>query len=110
MSPSRSVVPHAITREDAGVRIAWTSEGHEALYAARELRLACRCAACVEEMTGQSILDPASVPEGVHPVSLSLVGAYGLRIQWSDGHATGIYTFEQLRQQCPCDDCAEPRA
>ena len=109
MSRPRSMVPHAITREDAGVRIAWASEGHEALYPARELRLACRCAACVEEMTGQPILDPASIPDGVRPVSLSLVGAYGLRIVWSDGHATGIYTFEQLRQECPCDDCAEPR-
>lgn len=105
MIQPRAVAPHAITREDAGLRIAWAAEGHEAFYPARELRLACRCAACVEEMTGRPMLDPVSVPADVRPVSLSLVGAYGLRIQWSDGHATGIYTFDQLRQACPCEQC-----
>ena len=105
MARPRHAVPRAITREDDGVRIAWETEGHEALYPARELRLACRCAACVEEMSGRPILDPAAVPPDVRPVSLALVGGYGLRIQWSDGHGTGIYTFEQLRLACPCDDC-----
>ena len=27
------------------------------------------------------------------------VGRYGLRITWADGHDTGIYTFEALREQ-----------
>ena len=26
----------------------------------------------------------------------------GLIIRWSDGHSTGIYTFERLRELCPC--------
>jgi DUF971 family protein len=34
------------------------------------------------------------------------VGAYGLRINWSDGHSTGIYTFERLLAGCPCARCA----
>jgi DUF971 family protein len=33
------------------------------------------------------------------------VGAYGLRIDWSDGHDTGIYTFDRLRAACPCQTC-----
>jgi DUF971 family protein len=33
------------------------------------------------------------------------VGAYGLRVQWSDGHGTGIYTFERLLATCPCARC-----
>lgn len=105
MARRMPAVPHAITREDAGLRIAWAAEGHEALYPARELRLACRCAACVEEMSGRPLLDPATVPADVRPESVALVGAYGLRIRWSDGHDTGIYTFEQLRAACPCDAC-----
>lgn len=99
-------LPYAIAREDAGLRIEWTAQGHEALYPARELRLACRCAACVEEMSGRPLLDPASIPPDIRPVTVALVGAYGLRIGWSDGHATGIYTFEQLRAACPCAACA----
>jgi DUF971 family protein len=42
----------------------------------------------------------------IRPLSLALVGAYGLRVNWSDGHETGIYTFEQLLRLCPCDRCA----
>jgi ATP-binding protein involved in chromosome partitioning len=98
-------VPYAITREPGGVRIDWDDAGHSWLYQARPLRLACPCAGCVEEMTGRLLLNPTSVPMDVHPESLALVGSYGLRIRWSDGHDTGIYTFEQLLGLCGCPRC-----
>ena len=82
-------VPHAITRQDDGVRIEWVEGKHEGFFPARELRLACPCAGCVEEMSGKPLLDPATVPQDVRPLRLALVGAYGLRIEWSDGHGTG---------------------
>jgi ATP-binding protein involved in chromosome partitioning len=92
----RNPIPHAINRQDNGLRIEWDDQGHEAFYPARDLRAACPCAACVEEMSGRPLLDPNTIPTDIRPVSVALVGAYGLRIQWSDGHATGIYTFERL--------------
>lgn len=98
-------VPHAITRRDDGLLIEWEAGGHEALYPARALRLACGCAMCRDEMTGRPLLDVAGVPDDVRPVSVALVGAYGLRVQWSDGHGTGIYTFERLLASCPCERC-----
>lgn len=98
-------VPYAITRRDDGLLIEWEQAGHQALYPARALRLACPCAGCVEEMTGRPLLDPGAVGKEVRPVSVALVGGYGLRVQWSDGHGTGIYTFERLRHSCPCDSC-----
>jgi ATP-binding protein involved in chromosome partitioning len=103
------VVPYAIERQDAGVRIEWQPERHAALFEARPLRLACPCAACVEEMSGRPLLDPATVPDEIRPLRLSLVGAYGLKVQWSDGHDTGIYTFEHLLSVCPCDVCKVER-
>ncbi len=103
-------IPHAINRRDEGILIEWDSAGHEGWYPARELRLACPCAACVDEMSGRALLDPPSIPADVRPVSLALVGAYGLRVQWSDGHGTGIYTFQRLLAACPCDACAGGRA
>jgi len=33
------------------------------------------------------------------------VGHYAFRIDWSDGHNTGIYTYEHLRKICPCKEC-----
>jgi len=74
------------------------------------LRLACPCAACVEEMTGRRMLEPGAIPAGIRPEALALVGAYGLRIRWSDGHDTGIYTFELLRALCGCPRCRPPSA
>lgn len=89
-------MPYAITRADDGLRIEWVAGEGERLYPARPLRLACRCAACVEEMTGRPILDPGTVADDVRPLQVQLVGAYGIRIVWSDGHSTGIYTFAML--------------
>jgi ATP-binding protein involved in chromosome partitioning len=99
------LTPYAINRQDDGLLIEWDQSGHQALYPARALRLACPCAACIEEMSGRPLLDPATVPENVRPVTLALVGAYGLKISWSDGHSTGIYTFDRLLQSCPCNGC-----
>ena len=102
-------IPHAINRQDDGLGIEWDQQGHEGFFPARDLRLACPCAACVEEMSGRPILDPAIVPRDIRPISLALVGAYGIKIQWSDGHSTGIYTFEQLFRRCPCPQCMRLR-
>nr|MBA3659939.1 DUF971 domain-containing protein [Gemmatimonadales bacterium] len=80
--------------------------GHVGFFPARALRLGCPCAGCVEEMSGQPLLDPVSVPDDIKPGAVELVGAYGLRVRWSDGHGTGIYTFERLLRECPCSRCA----
>jgi len=101
---SRVDPPLAIHRADDAVTITWT-EDHVGVYPARDLRLACQCAACQEEMTGRPLLDPATVPADVAPLRISLVGAYAVRIDWSDGHSTGIYTYEYLRSLCPCERC-----
>lgn len=97
----RPRMPYAITRQDDGVLLEWAPGGATAFLPARTLRLACPCAGCVEEMTGRPLLDPATVPADIRPVRLALVGAYGLQVFWSDGHATGIYTFDQLHALVP---------
>lgn len=99
------IVPKGITRRDDGVEIDWDGQGHVGTFPGRALRLACPCAECVEEMSGRPLLDPATVPLDVRPVTLALVGAYGLQVRWSDGHGTGIYTFDRLRAACPCPRC-----
>jgi ATP-binding protein involved in chromosome partitioning len=91
------------------VTFTWEDE-HQSVYPARELRLRCRCAACVEEMTGQPLLDPKTVPENVRARAINLVGQYAIQIDWSDGHNTGIYNFRMLREGCPCEECAKLRA
>jgi len=99
------VMPHAITRRDDGLLIEWDQAGHSFLYPARALRLACPCAGCVEEMTGRPLLNAESVPADVRPLAVSLVGTYGIQVRWSDGHGSGIFTFDRLLAQCGCEAC-----
>ena len=38
------------------------------------------------------------------------VGNYAIRINWSDGHNSGIYSYDHLRSICPCEECRASRA
>ena len=101
---SSSGIPQRIHRGEREIVVTWDAN-HGASYPARDLRLACPCAQCVEEMTGRPLLDPHSVPDDVRALAIGLVGSYAIRIDWSDGHGTGIYTYELLAALCPCDMC-----
>jgi ATP-binding protein involved in chromosome partitioning len=85
-------------------------DGHETIYPARALRLACRCALCIEETSGAPLLDPSSVPETIRAKQIDLCGQYAIQIGWTDGHDSGIYNFRDLRANCPCPICAQIRA
>ncbi|HET7273735.1 MAG TPA: DUF971 domain-containing protein [Longimicrobiaceae bacterium] len=104
MKPESTPTEVAPTEDASRLRIRW-QDGHVSEYLPRALRLDCRCASCVEEMSGKPLLDPSTVPEDVHPLGIRYVGRYALRFDWSDGHDTGIYPFEQLRRLCPCEAC-----
>jgi ATP-binding protein involved in chromosome partitioning len=78
------------------VSVLW-EDGHRNDFDVRDLRLACRCALCVEEMSGRSLLDPKNVRPDVSPRTISSVGNYAITINWNDAHGTGIYSFEHLR-------------
>ncbi len=94
----RSVQPTSIHQQGPRhLAIDW-ADGATSLFEIRELRLACGCAQCVDEWTGEDRLDPSTVAEDVHPLSIETVGRYAIQIEWSDGHSTGIYPFDRLRE------------
>jgi ATP-binding protein involved in chromosome partitioning len=63
------------TDDAARLRIVW-KDGHVSEFEPRGLRLECRCAGCVEEMTGRTLLDPAGVQADVYPLEIAYVGRY----------------------------------
>lgn len=95
MAPSPTTL--RTRKEQALLEVVWPDERTDQLpyY---ELRCACPCAVCIDEMTGRQLLRPESVPRDVHPDAMAFVGNYAVRISWSDGHATGIYTWDRLRR------------
>jgi len=85
---------------DRAIVVRW-SDGKTSTVAARQLRIDCPCAACIDEWTGARLLDPAKVPDEVRAVAMEPVGNYAVQIRWSDGHETGLYTWRQLRSYAP---------
>lgn len=85
------------TEDGTKLRIAW-KDGVVSEYIPRYLRMLCPCAGCVDEMTGIRTLLPEMVDESVYPTAIHYVGRYAIQCVWSDGHSTGIYTFEYLRE------------
>lgn len=82
------------------LRIVWKG-GMETEHDYFKLRFLCPCASCVDELTGVRTLRQENVRPDVRPVSGEFVGNYALRINWSDGHNTGIYTFASLYSNHP---------
>ena len=84
------------------LQIEW-NDGQRRQYRFRDLRDACPCATCREKRSaskpkpmlpiiGDAELQPLKI-NGMKPV-----GSYAYTIAWSDGHDTGIYTYELLRE------------
>lgn len=90
--------PVSIRRDhETGVlRIAWP-DGLEVAIAYPKVRVACGCAKCVDEVTGERLIDITDIDPLVQANELQQVGSYAIRIQWSDGHNTGLFTWPQLR-------------
>jgi DUF971 family protein len=107
----------------AGVDIVWVDH-HNSHYDFTYLREQCPCALCDEERRKKEDLaaHPANVSGTVLGASRSVLplfkprpsargakamGNYALQIDFSDGHTTGIYSYDYLRTICPCEECSK---
>ena len=102
---SESVTPSAIKKKgNHSLEMTW-ADGHVSLYSFRYLRQNCSCAGCVEEWTGNKILDKEAIPLDLTGLKAETTGNYALSFTFSDHHNTGIYHFDHLRAICPCTIC-----
>jgi DUF971 family protein len=101
----------------AGVDITW-ADGHSSHYEFAYLRDECPCATCNDERGKKEAfksLAPGFASSPALPMfkpkpnakSAKQVGNYAIQISFSDGHSTGIYSYDHLRNICPCADCAK---
>ncbi len=86
-----------LKRAEGILEISWRDEP-AVRYNARQLRCECACAGCVDERTGVRTLDSDSVPDNVGITHIELVGNYALQLSFSDGHNTGIYSWDRLHR------------
>lgn len=90
------------------LRVIWP-DNHEGLHTAYYLRINCKCASCQDENTGRRTLDPDNVPLDIKFTGVGRVGRYAIQPSFSDGHNTGIYAFQILRELCECADCMKAK-
>lgn len=91
--------------------IEW-SDGHFSAYPYCYLRSKCPCASCAEVGSQTSVAEssfPMFDAKPLKPERAALVGRYAVQIFWTDGHSAGIYSFDYLREACPCAECAAKR-
>lgn len=88
------------------LEIDW-QDGLHSVYSLSLLRSMCPCAVCREQRAQQSqkksllTVLPGNYSGDISAVSAEMVGSYAIRIEWSDGHDTGIYSFDYLREISP---------
>jgi len=99
-----SMKPREIGEGEGKLRIVW-ADGHDSRYPFELLRNNCPCAVCVDEWTGKRKHLMLLLPPGFRPLDVKPVGNYAIKIAWSDGHDSGIYSFSTLRELCPCEVC-----
>ncbi len=61
------------------------------------LRRHCRCAQCINEITGEQILNHDDVDDSIIPNEIKPMGNYAVSIYWSDGHSS-IFPYAMLNE------------
>lgn len=101
-------------KKDEKLEIVW-QDGHASVYTLSYLRTMCPCASCKMVREGVNPHDiarepkkkplltilPGNFAEPLKVEHAELVGNYALRIEWSDQHSSGIYSFDYLREISP---------
>jgi DUF971 family protein len=119
MIPTVSTNPDEITvsREKREVQIRW-QDGHESVYGFDLLRRECPCALCNDERSRQAaprglsltvLAGPVAKAGEIQVAEVKPVGRYAINFVWSDGHDSGIYSYNFLRDVCPCPSCRGSR-
>jgi DUF971 family protein len=99
----------------AGVDITW-ADGHSSHFDFAFLRDHCPCATCNDERAKKQSLTAMNLPASpLLPMykpkpraqAATQMGNYAIQINFTDGHSTGIFSYDYLRTLCPCEECAK---
>lgn len=118
MNPLPPEPEHIAISKSKGIKIDW-KDGHHSDYPLGWLRDECPCASCTgshgttpqKTNYSQAAADPFPMfKPALKMLDIQRVGGYALRLYWNDGHNTGIYSYQHLRDICPCEACTAGRA
>jgi ATP-binding protein involved in chromosome partitioning len=90
----------AVDEKSRTVRIGW-SDGQATVYSFRGLRGWCPCAQCQGHSSRTIFIENDDARLTGHEG----VGRYALRFLWADGHSTGMYSYDWLREIADFPEC-----
>ena len=98
------LIPIALEKDEQDALVITWSDQIRTKSSAAELRKACPCATCREKKSDSETSQPAMLPvismaeaQPTRIGSMRPVGNYAYNIAFSDGHDSGIFTFDLLR-------------
>lgn len=78
--------------------ISW-DDGSESLLQLANLRKSCPCANCIaEKLNKPATYIPLLASPQLTLRDIKMVGNYAIQLVWQDGHDSGIYTFDKLKE------------
>ncbi|MBL8014330.1 MAG: P-loop NTPase, partial [Candidatus Omnitrophica bacterium] len=61
----------------------------------KKLRASCQCALCINEMTGEKLIDESKIRLDIAATQVTPLGNYAIGVTWNDGHSSGIYPYKR---------------
>ena len=85
-----------VTFDENMITVSW-EDGTVDRVNNRGLRANCRCARCIDEFSGDQLLDVERIPADIRAEEVRVVGNYALAVSWSDGHSTGLFPYRTIK-------------
>ena len=101
--------PQTIKRIGNSIQIFWADD-HKSVYEISYLRRKCPCAVCRENQPRTpdgGVELPSFAQKPIEILETKQVGRYAIQFNFSDGHDTGIYSYDHLRKICACQECLD---
>ncbi len=97
-----------VRNSDQILEIKWADD-HVSKYPLFGLRKNCPCVTCQGGHGNMNQFDRSLFfvePNMRYKVEdIKQIGNHAIQITWNDGHNTGMYQWETLRELCPCEEC-----
>lgn len=97
-----------VSNSDQILAIEW-NDSHKSEYSLFGLRKNCPCVSCRGGHGRMNTFDRSlffvDPPQHFEVEEIKQVGNHAIKIYWNDGHNSGMYQWETLRDMCPCDEC-----
>jgi DUF971 family protein len=92
----QSALPHVRYDTKTQKVIVRLPSGKEKRIDSRHLRLKCKSAVMIDELTGRNLFKDTDIPQDVFPFKIEPKGNYAVAVAWSDGHKASLYPYEYL--------------